>query len=286
MASPETDPAGAGMGGQRMREQDMRETENSRWYESAAELLRLAVPSSCLGLTPYDSRRFARFLATAAGPPPNTRTLLLRAVVSDERLVGVADWRLLGHVLFLNGLAVAPDQRGSGIGRALLDDGIEVAQRLGCRFLELDVEDKNEPAQSLYRSVGFEMAGASAWIEVPTDLHPPRPSDPAWSGEAPALAEQAQDEHGWRFRNWPAFLVHHRSYGFGDLEVMRNGKSATVRLLPGGWRVSDATYGAEVAEAVASAVGRWPERVYRIARVNQIGDGKLIATFLRLRLPL
>lgn len=261
---------------------DLRDTENSRWYESAADLLRLVVPRSCMGLTPYDSRRFARFLATAAGPPPATRTLLLRAVVSEERLVGVADWRLLGHVLFLNGLAVAPDHRGSGIGRALLDDGIEVAQRLGCRGLELDVEEKNEPALALYRSSGFVGAGSSAWVELPP-VEPPADGPGAGVGAGAGAAAGEADELGWRFRNWPEFLVHHRAYGFGDLGVARGGESVSVRLLPGGWRVSDPVLGAQVTQAVASAVGRWPERVFRITGVKNAGDGTVLATFRRLR---
>lgn len=254
----------------------MQDTENSRWYESAADLLRMVVPRPCAGLTPYDSRRFSRFLAMAAGTPPSTRTLLLRAVVVDDRLVGVADWRLLGHVLFLNGIAVAPEHRGAGIGRALLDDGLDVARRLGCSGLELDVADGNTAARELYKGAGFVPAGASTWIELPNQ--PPQETEPLPAEEA--------DAGGWRLRNWPAFVVHHRAYGFGDLEVAAAGKLASVRLLPGGWRISDAENAAEITKAVASAVGRWPERVFRISGGGRANTGSPIEVFRRLRLAL
>jgi GNAT superfamily N-acetyltransferase len=255
----------------------MQDTENSRWYESAADLLRLVVPRPCAGLTPYDSRRFSRFLAMAAGTPPATRTLLLRAVVVEDRLVGVADWRLLGHVLFLNGIAVAPEHRGAGIGRALLDDGLDVARRLGCTGLELDVAEGNTAARALYKSVGFVPAGASTWIQLPNEA-PSAPTHP------PAGATEEPDGNGWRLRNWPAFVVHHRAYGFGDLEVSSAGRLASVRLLPGGWRVSDAEHATAITQAVASAVGRWPERLFRISAGGRADTGSSIEVFRRLRL--
>jgi GNAT superfamily N-acetyltransferase len=263
----------------------MQDTENSRWYESAADLLRMVVPRPCAGLTPYDSRRFSRFLAMAAGTPPSTRTLLLRAVVVEDRLVGVADWRLLGHVLFLNGIAVAPEHRGAGIGRALLDDGLDVARRLGCVALELDVAEGNTAARQLYKGAGFMPAGASTWLELPN--HPPASHEPpsAAPTHPPAGAEEP-DGNGWRLRNWPAFVVHHRAYGFGDLEVSSGGKLASVRLLPGGWRISDAENSAAITQAVASAVGRWPERLFRISAGGRADTSAAIEVFRRLRLPL
>lgn len=254
----------------------MQDTENSRWYESAADLLRMVVPRPCAGLTPYDSRRFSRFLAMAAGTPPSTRTLLLRAVVVEDRLVGVADWRLLGHVLFLNGIAVAPEHRGAGIGRALLDDGLDVARRLGCAALELDVAEGNTAARQLYKGAGFVPAGASTWLELPN--HPPTEHD--------SLPAEEPDGNGWRLRNWPAFVVHHRAYGFGDLEVSSAGRLASVRLLPGGWRVSDGEHASEITQAVASAVGRWPERLFRISAGGRADTGAAIEVFRRLRLAL
>ena len=54
-------------------------------------------------------------------------------------------------------LAVAPDARGRGIGRALLVAAAERARAEGCTSLALDVAADN-PAVRLYRSLGFEVA--------------------------------------------------------------------------------------------------------------------------------
>ena len=45
--------------------------------------------------------------------------------------------------------------RGSGLGRALVAAAIERARERGCRRLELDVDEENTPARTLYRSLGF-----------------------------------------------------------------------------------------------------------------------------------
>jgi ribosomal protein S18 acetylase RimI-like enzyme len=50
---------------------------------------------------------------------------------------------------------VRADARGSGLGRELLSAAIDRARERGCRRMELDTGADNEPAQGLYRSLGF-----------------------------------------------------------------------------------------------------------------------------------
>ena len=50
---------------------------------------------------------------------------------------------------------VRAEGRGSGIGRAMVAFAIERARERGCRRLELDTAEENEPALALYRSLGF-----------------------------------------------------------------------------------------------------------------------------------
>jgi ribosomal protein S18 acetylase RimI-like enzyme len=52
-------------------------------------------------------------------------------------------------------LYVLDSARGSGLGRALMELAIEQARARGCRRIELDVNDNNEAALALYRSLGF-----------------------------------------------------------------------------------------------------------------------------------
>ena len=62
------------------------------------------------------------------------------------------------HVADL-GLMVAADQRGRGIGRALLVAAVDWAREIGVTKLELHVFPWNEPAIRLYERFGFEREG-------------------------------------------------------------------------------------------------------------------------------
>jgi ribosomal-protein-alanine N-acetyltransferase len=56
-------------------------------------------------------------------------------------------------------IAVAPDQRGRGVGRALLDAALGEAARRGIAAVFLEVRDSNQRARELYASRGFEEVG-------------------------------------------------------------------------------------------------------------------------------
>lgn len=56
----------------------------------------------------------------------------------------------------LEDLFVAPPARGSGLGRALVGAVVGLARERGCRRVELDVNEANETALTLYRSAGFD----------------------------------------------------------------------------------------------------------------------------------
>lgn len=55
----------------------------------------------------------------------------------------------------MDGLFVAPEARGLGVGTALLDAIFEEAKRRGYAQVRLDVVDTNPRAKALYRDVGF-----------------------------------------------------------------------------------------------------------------------------------
>lgn len=56
----------------------------------------------------------------------------------------------------IDDLAVLPDFRGRGIGKALLSEVEARARSRGCCKIALEVNDSNEGAKRLYRSFGFE----------------------------------------------------------------------------------------------------------------------------------
>jgi [ribosomal protein S18]-alanine N-acetyltransferase len=74
-------------------------------------------------------------------------------------LVGYAVcWNVGGEAHLLN-IAVHPEQRGRGIGRALLRECIRGAAQAGSVRIHLEVRAGNDEAQRLYRSEGFAAIG-------------------------------------------------------------------------------------------------------------------------------
>lgn len=58
-------------------------------------------------------------------------------------------------LLNVHDLAVVPDARGRGVGRALLTEAERLARERGCCKLTLEVQDDNRPARTLYERFGF-----------------------------------------------------------------------------------------------------------------------------------
>ena len=69
----------------------------------------------------------------------------------------------------LFGMWVAPEARGHGLGRRLVDEVVAWAQASGARAVRLGVIRGNGPAVELYRRAGFLL----------TDEHRPLRSDPS-----------------------------------------------------------------------------------------------------------
>ena len=64
-----------------------------------------------------------------------------------------------GHVQEINGLAVAPDHQGRGIGHLLLAAARQEAIRRGVRRITLRVLGTNTRAQALYLAHGYHVEG-------------------------------------------------------------------------------------------------------------------------------
>lgn len=63
------------------------------------------------------------------------------------------------HKGLVVGIYVAPDHRGSGLGRGLLSALIDAARRSGLLVLQLSVSVGNAPARRLYEGLGFRTYG-------------------------------------------------------------------------------------------------------------------------------
>ena len=67
----------------------------------------------------------------------------------------LADHRPKADEIYVDGIAVAPEARGLGIGTRLLDETKEIAREQGKRYVRLDVIDTNPRAQALYARQGY-----------------------------------------------------------------------------------------------------------------------------------
>lgn len=84
----------------------------------------------------------------------NERTLYLVARMDGE-IVGYAGaWIILDEAQITN-VAVAPEKRGQGIGRRLMDEMMARAKARGASRMTLEVRPSNAVALTLYKSCGF-----------------------------------------------------------------------------------------------------------------------------------
>lgn len=97
----------------------------------------------------------ARMLASALEDPWS----LVLAAEDGGRVAGYAILRRAADEAELLSVAVDPEARGRGLGRRLVEDGLERVREEGARTCYLEVRPANEPARSLYRSLGFRRIG-------------------------------------------------------------------------------------------------------------------------------
>jgi ribosomal protein S18 acetylase RimI-like enzyme len=100
--------------------------------------------------------------------------LVLLAIADDAAIgiavcfVGFSTFRAR-PLLNIHDLAVLPQHRGKGAGRALLRAAEEHARRQGCCRLTLEVLESNSGARALYRRFGFDDSTVSRFLVKPLD---------------------------------------------------------------------------------------------------------------------
>jgi GNAT superfamily N-acetyltransferase len=110
---------------------------------------------------------FRRFLA------PSDDGLLLAARDEGDVILGYAClyWHFSSlraiETVLMNDLFVAPEARGRGIGRALIEAGAAVARERGAAWLEWSTAPDNHTAQRLYDSLTGEK---STWLSYELDV--------------------------------------------------------------------------------------------------------------------
>ena len=88
----------------------------------------------------------------------------------DYELAGFIVARLIADELHVNNVAVRAEFRGRGIGSALLQTTLGLAQGRQATIAQLEVRARNAAAQNLYRRCGFEVVGRRRnYYRAPTE---------------------------------------------------------------------------------------------------------------------
>jgi [ribosomal protein S18]-alanine N-acetyltransferase len=88
-----------------------------------------------------------------------SRLHLARSGNGNRRLLGYVCWWLVGDEVHVLNLAVHPDARRGGTGRALVQRVLADAAAHHAASVSLEVRRDNQPAAALYRSLGFTETG-------------------------------------------------------------------------------------------------------------------------------
>lgn len=80
---------------------------------------------------------------------------LFLVAVAEGEIVGTVMAGYDGHRGWLNYLAVEPQRRGEGLGRALVEDAERRLRALGCPKINLQIRTSNREVVDFYRALGF-----------------------------------------------------------------------------------------------------------------------------------
>jgi len=99
-------------------------------------------------------------------PPHNEPSLVIEAKLAVDDLIFIAeeeDGEMIGacmagydgHRGWLYAVAVSPDQRRNGTGKALVLFAIKTLKNLGCKKVNLQIRPTNTEVANFYKSLGF-----------------------------------------------------------------------------------------------------------------------------------
>jgi ribosomal protein S18 acetylase RimI-like enzyme len=114
-----------------------------------------------------DSDSWEEYLRTLADVEARAKRATVLVAVEDGRILGTLTLELDQRIdagdpplppseAHIRMLGVAPDARGRGVARALIDASFELAREAGRTRISLHTTQRMRAAQAMYRSLGFE----------------------------------------------------------------------------------------------------------------------------------
>ena len=77
----------------------------------------------------------------------------------DDRIIGYCGMWVLFEEAHITNIAIRPEQRGNGYGKALLHAAMRVAASFGAEMMTLEVRETNAVAQKMYDEMDFLQQG-------------------------------------------------------------------------------------------------------------------------------
>lgn len=107
--------------------------------------------AQCFSL-PWSRQAFAEELAAE-------NAVYLVCLGEEGELLGYGGMRHAAGEFYVDNMAVSPEHRRQGVGRAILSTLIKQARELGGSFLSLEVRPSNQGAVALYTQLGLKPMG-------------------------------------------------------------------------------------------------------------------------------
>lgn len=152
------------------------------------------------------------------------------AAVVDGRLVGSNFLSLSDPVAGVGPITIDPNSQARGVGRALMQDVIDYAERNGIKQIRLLQDSFNMSSLSLYASLGFDVRAGVALMDASTGTKiPGGDARQATGSDIEAMDDLCRDIYKVSRRNEVAAAM---KYGFPPAVIERDG-AISGYLVPG-----------------------------------------------------
>jgi ribosomal protein S18 acetylase RimI-like enzyme len=181
------------------------------------------------------------------------------SALEDGRLVGSNFLSLMDPVAGVGPITIDPTCQGQGVGRTLMQDVIDYAQRNNIEQVRLMQDSFNVASLSLYASLGFDVKSPIAFMQAVPLAEADNSVWPITEPDLPAIEELSERIYKNSRRNEVAAAA---PYGFAALLREREGR-ITGYLLPGIFGHGVAETEEDALTLIGEAARRLPPEIAR-----------------------